>query len=243
MGWEAVVDQSTGKTYYFDSTTNETSWVPPLGFGGSPALPPGWEAVVDPSSGNTYYFHAATNETSWTLPEVEDVDATATVVLNDDSGGGGGRALRRNSSRGVSRDRSPSNSVARGLRRGASPGRSLARTISRTTSTARAAAPKKASSLGLGFSKDREGIAEDEEGDEEEDAGPDENDKTFEAKIARFRLYERRLADLVEQVAWHKQCFKAAFEHDQDFATEVSEIIHARIHALALVLSCRCSPD
>ena len=218
------MDQSTGKTYYFDSTTNETSWVPPPGFGGTPALPAGWEAVVDPSSGNTYYFHAATNETSWTLPEVEDVDATATVVLNDDGGGGGSCAVRRNSNRGVSRDRSPSNSVARGLRRGASPGRSLSRTISRTTSTARTAAPKKSSSsLGLGFSKDREGIAEDDEGDDDEDAGPAESDNSFEAKIARFRLYERRLAALVEQVAWHKQCFKAAFEHDQAFATEVRE--------------------
>lgn len=77
-GWEAVTDASSGKTYYCNRATGESSWTPPA----APAavappppppnmgmqLPPGWETASDPASGKTYYFNRATNQTSWDPP-------------------------------------------------------------------------------------------------------------------------------------------------------------------------------
>jgi len=74
-GWEQTQDPSSGKTYYFNRSTNETSWTPPaaapapapaMEAGGS--LPPGWEQATDPNSGKPYYFNRSTNETRWEAP-------------------------------------------------------------------------------------------------------------------------------------------------------------------------------
>eukprot|EP00913_Durusdinium_trenchii_P012258 g11510.t1 len=73
-GWESAQDPASGKTYYFNRATNETSWTPPAAPAAPPpapampSLPPGWESAQDPASGKTYYFNRATNETRWDPP-------------------------------------------------------------------------------------------------------------------------------------------------------------------------------
>merc|ERR1711948_137745 len=63
QGWQAVVDQASGNTYYEDLTTGETTWVHPL-----KDVPEGWSADIDPSSGLIYYIDNATGLSSWTKP-------------------------------------------------------------------------------------------------------------------------------------------------------------------------------
>jgi len=94
-GWEQTTDPSSGKTYYFNRSTGETSWTPPAGANAAAtapaaavaadeqlasqlapepasqpaaALPEGWEQATDPASGKTYYFNRGTGATSWTPP-------------------------------------------------------------------------------------------------------------------------------------------------------------------------------
>ncbi|CAJ1355018.1 unnamed protein product [Effrenium voratum] len=68
-GWEQITDPS-GRLYYCNRGTGETSWTAPAAPAVSPAgaLPPGWEQQTDPSSGRSYYCNRATGETSWTPP-------------------------------------------------------------------------------------------------------------------------------------------------------------------------------
>mmetsp|Transcript_15310 Transcript_15310/g.41957 ORF Transcript_15310/g.41957 Transcript_15310/m.41957 type:complete len:306 (-) Transcript_15310:99-1016(-) len=77
VGWEQVVDPSSGKTYYCNRATGESSWTPPQAPAPAPApaaapaptqLPEGWEQATDPASGRPYYFNRSTNATSWTPP-------------------------------------------------------------------------------------------------------------------------------------------------------------------------------
>ena len=76
--WSSCVDPASGRTYYVNSATGETSWQPPPQAPAAPApkpsapLPPpasSWSACVDPASGRTYYVNSATRETSWTSPQ------------------------------------------------------------------------------------------------------------------------------------------------------------------------------
>ena len=69
-GWSQAVDPASGRTYYVNANTGETSWETPGG-GGAPAppsLPAGWQSAVDPSSGKTYYVNSMTGQTSWEMP-------------------------------------------------------------------------------------------------------------------------------------------------------------------------------
>ena len=68
-GWQAVVDPTSGRTYYINSSTRETKWDMPKA-NQSEGLPPGWQAVEDPSTKRTYYYNAGTQKTSWTVPTV-----------------------------------------------------------------------------------------------------------------------------------------------------------------------------
>lgn len=75
-GWESAPDPASGKTYYFNRSTGQTSWDPPAAAPALPqapppalgGLPPGWETAQDPSSGKTYYFNRATGATQWDAP-------------------------------------------------------------------------------------------------------------------------------------------------------------------------------
>ena len=73
-GWEAAVDPTSRKTYYFQRATGKRSWEKPaledsseLSGQSQDDLPDGWKAAKDASSGKTYYYH--TNGTTvWEKP-------------------------------------------------------------------------------------------------------------------------------------------------------------------------------
>lgn len=85
-GWSAAVDPGSGRTYYVNASTGQTSWEPPAvptsstaapqfvniempkAAPGAPNLPAGWTAAVDPSSGQTYYMNSITGQTTWEPP-------------------------------------------------------------------------------------------------------------------------------------------------------------------------------
>ena len=74
MGWVEHYDEGSGRTYYHNTDTNETSWTKPEGFGDDvdALMAAGdagdWQEVHDEASGRTYYFNKSTNESSWTKP-------------------------------------------------------------------------------------------------------------------------------------------------------------------------------
>jgi len=86
-GWEQAADPSSGKPYYCNRATGETSWTPPVASSPQTAaqaapvpapapapvapaarLPEGWESAPDPSTGKPYYFNRASGETRWDAP-------------------------------------------------------------------------------------------------------------------------------------------------------------------------------
>jgi len=67
-GWEQLADPATGRPYFCNRSTGESSWTPPPSGGPGGGLPPGWEEARDPASGRTYYFNRSTNTTQWNPP-------------------------------------------------------------------------------------------------------------------------------------------------------------------------------
>lgn len=73
--WEQVTDPASGKAYYWNRATGETSWTPPAAPPlpapvVAPRLPDGWEQAVDPATGKPYFFNRSTGETRWDPPVV-----------------------------------------------------------------------------------------------------------------------------------------------------------------------------
>lgn len=73
----AVVDPSSGDTYYVHEVTGETTWDKPIrqmmlansaASDGEKQLAEGWFPVIDEASGDTYYANEHTGETSWDKP-------------------------------------------------------------------------------------------------------------------------------------------------------------------------------
>jgi len=76
--WTEHVDPQSGRTFYFNAATGETSWTQPASAsqqqstqlpGTNSASQDDWTEHVDPGSGNKFYYNAKTAETSWTSPE------------------------------------------------------------------------------------------------------------------------------------------------------------------------------
>ena len=73
--WQAVVDPSSGDTYYYNSRTGQTQWESP--FVSSTPAPKSshkggaddWQVVVDKTSGDTYYYNKSTGKTQWEVPQ------------------------------------------------------------------------------------------------------------------------------------------------------------------------------
>mmetsp|Transcript_15161 Transcript_15161/g.25805 ORF Transcript_15161/g.25805 Transcript_15161/m.25805 type:complete len:374 (+) Transcript_15161:41-1162(+) len=76
-GWTAVNDPASGRVYYSNAQTGESSWEPPAASPpppppaqdvGTTALPPGWQEARDPASGSVYYVNYVTGASTWEKP-------------------------------------------------------------------------------------------------------------------------------------------------------------------------------
>lgn len=78
-GWTEHLDPTSGKQFYHNVTSGETSWDRPAGAAndGTISLPDGWTEHIDAASGNVFYSRAATGETSWDRPTNGSIDAGA----------------------------------------------------------------------------------------------------------------------------------------------------------------------
>ncbi|KAG7381536.1 hypothetical protein PHYPSEUDO_005954 [Phytophthora pseudosyringae] len=76
--WEEAYDESSGRAYYFNRLTGDTSWTLPGEEDTSEAgaSSSAWQQSFDEVSQTTYYYNVHTGEAAWALPEEaeEDVD-------------------------------------------------------------------------------------------------------------------------------------------------------------------------
>lgn len=66
--WEAKVDTTTGKTYFFNRVSRVSTWSRPKAEEEDAGLPAPWLKKIDASSGRAYYFNTKTNATTWQRP-------------------------------------------------------------------------------------------------------------------------------------------------------------------------------
>jgi len=66
MDWSEAKD-AEGRTYYYNSKTQETSWDRPVAMGAAPQSTGDWKEVKT-DDGKTYYHNASTNATQWDPP-------------------------------------------------------------------------------------------------------------------------------------------------------------------------------
>ena len=78
--WISEVDPTSGKTFYVNESTGETTWQVPFGFGTSSATTTAsaaaaaaaaaspWISEIDPASGDTFYVNESTGVTTWQKP-------------------------------------------------------------------------------------------------------------------------------------------------------------------------------
>ncbi|KAG6615934.1 Adenylate cyclase-like protein [Phytophthora cinnamomi] len=70
--WEEAYDEVSGRAYYFNRLTGETSWTLPgeaTSETGAASNEGTWQQSFDEASQTIYYYNIYTGETSWTLPE------------------------------------------------------------------------------------------------------------------------------------------------------------------------------
>jgi len=109
-GWQIVVDKKTGKNYYWNKSTNVTTWTRPVGSVAAP-LPERvavWKEVVHPATQQVYFVHTKTGEKKWTKPDdiYEDSSTERTGTANASVGVGVG-AEKRSSSLGANTESTP----------------------------------------------------------------------------------------------------------------------------------------
>lgn len=80
-GWKEVTDPNSGRLYYVNKVTQQSSWTKPLveSLEVEDDLENGWKEVKDPKSGRTYFYNKHTQERSWTKP-VKVIGAVLPVV-------------------------------------------------------------------------------------------------------------------------------------------------------------------
>mmetsp|Transcript_4841 Transcript_4841/g.9439 ORF Transcript_4841/g.9439 Transcript_4841/m.9439 type:complete len:226 (-) Transcript_4841:7-684(-) len=71
-GYQKLTDPNSGRPYYVNLVTGQTSWTPPAEetnhLQKSGSLPAGWEERVDPTTGRTFYIDHVNKKTSWEHP-------------------------------------------------------------------------------------------------------------------------------------------------------------------------------
>jgi hypothetical protein len=97
--WKAVVDPSSGNTYWYNKKTRETTWTDPTqatdgtsapgsgDVGGSGGGGSDWEERTDEESGHKYYYSAKDRRSTWTPKQLA---AVKTVRSSDGNGPAGG---------------------------------------------------------------------------------------------------------------------------------------------------------
>lgn len=86
-GWSATVDSASGRPYYYNVESGESSWTPP-GMRGhleqkDLQLPAGW-ARATTMYGRKYYYNSSTGERKWDYPVEEIAEAENEIVNEDD---------------------------------------------------------------------------------------------------------------------------------------------------------------
>jgi hypothetical protein len=67
--WMECLDQGSGKYYYVNTETQDTTWDVPADIADLVAQKASaWEEKEDPESGKSYFFNSVTNETTWDRP-------------------------------------------------------------------------------------------------------------------------------------------------------------------------------
>lgn len=121
QNWQKVLDASSNLYYYWNTTTNETTWDKPKNDSSSVAsiaveaasalplssLPPDWKQMVHAATKQVYYLNSKTGEKRASPPGSDDKPA-ATTAANDSAG------KRANSARSdTSKDTKESNKKRR----------------------------------------------------------------------------------------------------------------------------------
>ncbi|XP_069094174.1 rho GTPase-activating protein 27 isoform X3 [Pleurodeles waltl] len=83
--WETHTDQDSGKLFYYNSLTGETTWETPFYQSDDPVNSPNsvnseaspieseWERYFDEPTGRFFFYNSSTGETSWQPPEQEEL--------------------------------------------------------------------------------------------------------------------------------------------------------------------------
>lgn len=93
VNWSAVIDKSTGKTYYWNTITNETTWTSPILIKSDVSddkthddnddnkLPPHWVEKYHNATMQKYWQHEKTLVKRWTFPSNDDDGLSETVPM------------------------------------------------------------------------------------------------------------------------------------------------------------------
>lgn len=80
-GWQTHTDSDSGKLYYFNPLTRQSTWTP---HPDPPTQSGEWERLVDEVSGRFYFFNPKTGATSWALPEPQPPSTSRPVLPEED---------------------------------------------------------------------------------------------------------------------------------------------------------------
>lgn len=117
-GWTEHADPSTGKSYFHNAGSGQTTWERPRPAVASPArtpLPLGWTEHADPSSGKPYFHNAATGQTVWERPSAPAAEAPLPVGWTSHLDASSGKTYFHNAATGQTTWERPAGGAAGGF--------------------------------------------------------------------------------------------------------------------------------